>query len=217
MESIYATILLEEEEGDDNDDDSGNHVASASDDVIVDDDFTDNSNNGNKTSNLVDDTVSFMTTTTEPSTTTTSTLLTSSPLSNTNTLTTSNCCNFIIDNTKIVYHKITLPLSISSNSPFAINVTVYCTRDVLYTCPMILKTIQIDINQCLQVLPYSVHNLIRNTNIYINTTYQYSSSTSPTTHPHHPHDQPKQQQQQQTPYTLGHLTTHHDSGWLVHW
>ena len=239
MDSIYATLLEEEEEEDyDIDNDHDDHLAP---------DNTDNCNNRNgesKNGNLIDDTVSFMMT--EPST---------SPSTSEGGRGGRDYSSNFIDNTKIVYHKITLPLSSSTcssscysntivNNNDSTAVTVYCTMDVLHTCPVILKTLQIDINQCLQVLPYSVHYLICNTNIYVNTTYQYTPTIQipltmndndndsdsknsnipppppPPPHYYHQHNQQLMQQQPpppQTPYVLGHLTTHHDSGWLIHW
>eukprot|EP00934_Nitzschia_sp_Nitz4_P001562 Nitzschia sp. Nitz4//scaffold341_size29662//7475//8725//NITZ4_008037-RA/size29662-processed-gene-0.26-mRNA-1//-1//CDS//3329548543//1562//frame0 len=97
----------------------------------------------------------------------------------------SNLLYEYIDNTTLVY----IPIQISTGN------TVYCAPDVLSQCPMIVRSIQADLTQVLQLLPWSVHALIKRTQIWINSSYSYG-----------PRDDP---------HVLRHSTTHHHEGWLI--
>lgn len=91
----------------------------------------------------------------------------------------------IIDNSKLTY----IPMHVSCG------VTVFCRPDVLTKCPEILCDLDVDLRQCLRILPRSTHGLIRRTNIWVNTTYYYGSSIKPK--------------------NVNHSTAHHDKGWLL--
>jgi hypothetical protein len=92
----------------------------------------------------------------------------------------------LIDNTQLVYMPIRLNCGI----------TVYCSPQVLSTCPMILQSLQADVTRALNVLPPSVHSLLlKDVHIWVNASYSYGSTSDPC--------------------VLRHLTTHHHSGWLV--
>jgi hypothetical protein len=92
-----------------------------------------------------------------------------------------------IDNTMLVYHSIRLPCGIQ----------VMCAPNVLSGCPMILRSLQTDLVQIFRLLPWSVHSLIRRTNIWVNASYAYGSRDDPR--------------------VLRHSTAHHQEGWLIHW
>jgi hypothetical protein len=92
----------------------------------------------------------------------------------------------MIDNRQLPYIPIRLPAS---------GVSVYCSPEVLSTCPMVLQSLQADVTQALRVLPPSVHALVRRTNLWVNASYSYGLSSDP--------------------QVLRHLTTHHQEGWLV--
>ena len=62
-------------------------------------------------------------------------------------------------------------------------------------CPTILRDLNHDLMECLSVLPPSVHNLVRRTQIWLNVTYSYG-----------PKDNPK---------NVKHTTTHHFAAWLI--
>lgn len=91
----------------------------------------------------------------------------------------------LIDNTTLVY----IPIRLASGNQ------VYCAPDVLSNCPMILRSVQADLLHILRILPWSVHALVKRTNIWINASYSYGSR-----------DDPK---------VLRHSAAHHQSGWLV--
>lgn len=90
-----------------------------------------------------------------------------------------------IDNTQLVY----VPITLSCGNK------VYCAPDVLTNCPMILRSIQTDLTQILRVLPWSVHALVKRTQVWVNASYSYG-----------PRDDPR---------VLRHSTAHHEEGWLV--
>lgn len=90
----------------------------------------------------------------------------------------------LIDNSVLVY----IPMQLKCG------VTVQCRPDVLARCPSVLKILNRDVERCLEVLPPSVHNLVRRTNIWVNTTYYYGHR-----------DKPR---------NVNHSTAHHHEGWL---
>ena len=79
---------------------------------------------------------------------------------------------------------------------FKCGLKAYCTLDVYEQCPTILQILENDVNHCLRILPFSVHDLIRRTKLWINVTYVYGDI-----------DHPK---------VLKHMNTHHYERWL-HW
>jgi len=91
----------------------------------------------------------------------------------------------MIDNSKLTY----IPMHVSCG------VTVFCRPDVLTKCRRILDDLDMDLRQCLRILPRSTHGLIRRTNIWVNNTYYYGPSTKPK--------------------NVNHSTAHHDKGWLL--
>lgn len=90
-----------------------------------------------------------------------------------------------IDNTRRTY----VPITVASGN------TIHCAPDVLAHCPMILRSIQTDILGILNILPRSVHALVKRTNIWVNLSYSYGT--------------------QDDPNVLRHSTAHHEEGWLV--
>uniref|UniRef100_A0A7S0F795 Uncharacterized protein n=1 Tax=Craspedostauros australis TaxID=1486917 RepID=A0A7S0F795_9STRA len=90
-----------------------------------------------------------------------------------------------IDNTTRVYIPVHLPCGVE----------VRCCPDVFKSAPLVLRSLQIDLSQCLKVLPWSVHHLIRRTRIWLNNSYVYGDLHNPN--------------------MLRHTTTHHDETWLV--
>jgi hypothetical protein len=91
----------------------------------------------------------------------------------------------VIDNRQLVY----IPIRLS------VGVCVYCSPEVLSSCPMVLQSLQADLTRVLKVLPVSVHGLVQRTNLWVNATYAYGDRNDP--------------------QILRHLTTHHEEGWLV--
>jgi hypothetical protein len=91
----------------------------------------------------------------------------------------------MIDNSNLTY----IPMHLSCG------VTVNCRPDVLTRCPQILQDLDVDLRQCLNILPKSIHNLVRKTNIWVNTTYYYG----PHSNPHH----------------VNYSTAHHHEAWLL--
>lgn len=91
----------------------------------------------------------------------------------------------MIDNSRINYVSIKLRCG----------VIAMCRANVLTCCPSVLRCINKDIMQCFEMLPVSVHSLIRRTRIWINLTYSYG---------------PKQE-----PRLLRHTTAHHHDAWLL--
>lgn len=92
-----------------------------------------------------------------------------------------------IDNTTLTYVPVGLPCG----------VRILCAPEVLSGCPMVLRTLQTDLVQCLKLLPWSLHAFIKRTNIWVNASYSYG-----------PKDNPR---------ILRHSTAHHQEGWLIHW
>jgi hypothetical protein len=90
-----------------------------------------------------------------------------------------------IDNTRLTY----IPINLECGNQ------VYCAPDVLSNYPMILRSVQADLAHILKILPWSVHNLVKRTKIWINASYSYG-----------PRDDPR---------VLRHSTAHHEEGWLV--
>lgn len=90
-----------------------------------------------------------------------------------------------IDNTRRTY----VPITLTSGN------TVHCSPEVLSSCPMILRSIQTDLLEILRILPWSVHSLVKRTNIWVNLSYSYGT--------------------QDDPHILRHSTAHHERGWLV--
>jgi len=91
----------------------------------------------------------------------------------------------MIDNSNLTY----IPMYLSCG------VTVNCRPDVLVRCPQILRDIDLDVKQCLSILPRSTHNLVRRTNIWVNTTYYYGPCMKP--------------------QNVNHSTAHHHQAWLL--
>lgn len=91
----------------------------------------------------------------------------------------------MIDNTELVY----IPMLLQCG------VMAHCRPDVLVRCPLVLRDLNCDIFGALEVLPPSVHALVKRTNIWINTTYYYGTRESPR--------------------NVNHSTTHHHEGWLI--
>ena len=90
----------------------------------------------------------------------------------------------LIDNTVLLY----IPMKLKCG------VNVYCRPDVLARCPRILRDLHHDIRACLEILPPSVHALVRRTKIWVNTTYYWG-----------PREKPR---------NVNHSTAHHHEGWL---
>jgi hypothetical protein len=90
----------------------------------------------------------------------------------------------LIDNSILVY----IPMKLKCG------VTVNCRPDVLTRCPSVLRDLNNDVEGCLDVLPESVHSLVRRTNLWVNTTYYYG-----------PREKPR---------NVNHSTAHHHEGWL---
>jgi len=90
----------------------------------------------------------------------------------------------LIDNSVLVY----IPMQLKCG------VTVQCRPDVLARCPSVLRDLNRDVEGCLEVLPPSVHALVRRTKIWVNTTYYYGHR-----------DKPR---------NVNHSTAHHHEGWL---
>mmetsp|Transcript_31877 Transcript_31877/g.52573 ORF Transcript_31877/g.52573 Transcript_31877/m.52573 type:complete len:365 (-) Transcript_31877:804-1898(-) len=91
----------------------------------------------------------------------------------------------MIDNSNLTY----LPMHL------VCGVTVYCRPDVLTRCPQILRDLDLDVRQCLTILPRSTHKLIKRTNIWVNTTYYYGPCSKPK--------------------NVNHSTAHHHEAWLM--
>ena len=91
----------------------------------------------------------------------------------------------MIDNSKLTY----IPMHLSCG------VTVQCRPDVLIRCPQVLRDINHDLTQCLNILPKSTHSLVRRTNIWVNTTYYYGPRSNPV--------------------HVNYSTAHHHEGWLL--
>lgn len=90
----------------------------------------------------------------------------------------------MIDNSVLVY----IPMKLRCG------VTVQCRPDVLARCPSVLRDLNKDVQGCLDVLPRSVHGLVRRTQIWVNTTYYYGH--------------------REKPRNVNHSTAHHHEGWL---
>jgi hypothetical protein len=92
----------------------------------------------------------------------------------------------LIDNTSLVYLEIMLPCG----------VLAMCSPEVISSCPMVLRSLQTDLQQLFKILPTSVHDLVKRTSIWVNASYFYG-----------PRDDPR---------VLRHSTAHHTEGWLIH-
>ena len=92
-----------------------------------------------------------------------------------------------IDNTTLVYIPVNLPCGVK----------VCCSPQVLSQCPMVLRSLQADLIQCLKVLPWSTHAFVKRTTIWVNASYSYGSRDNPR--------------------VLRHSTAHHQEQWLIHW
>lgn len=91
----------------------------------------------------------------------------------------------IIDNRTLTY----VPIRLMCGN------AVLCSPQTLASCPMVLRSLQVDITECLKVLPKSVHNLVQRTPIWVNASYMYGDKRDP--------------------YILHHSTTHHSPTWLT--
>lgn len=74
-------------------------------------------------------------------------------------------------------------------------VVAMCRTNVLTTCPSVLQDLNRDLSQCLEIMPWSVHALIRRTRIWVNLTYSHGPKDNPT--------------------FLSHSTAHHHEAWLL--
>ena len=90
-----------------------------------------------------------------------------------------------IDNTRLTYVPVKLPCG----------VTTYCAPDVLSGCPMVLRSLETDLQNIFKLLPWSVHSFLLRTHIWVNASYEYG-----------PRDDP---------VILRHSTAHHYEGWLM--
>jgi hypothetical protein len=91
----------------------------------------------------------------------------------------------LIDNSRNVY----IPVHLQCG------VQVMCRTDVLFVCPLILRDLNTDLRQALEILPTSVHALVRRTHVWVNHTYAYGP--------------------QHEPIVMNHSTAHHHEGWLL--
>jgi len=91
----------------------------------------------------------------------------------------------LIDNRNLLY----LPV------PLRCGVTAMCRDDVLSTCPMVLDCLNSDIEYVLSILPKSVHALVRRTNVFLNTSFEFGLRDNPT--------------------KVNYSTAHHEAGWLI--
>lgn len=92
----------------------------------------------------------------------------------------------VIDNNTLEYVEVRLPCGVMA----------MCSPQVLANCPLVLRSLQIDAQRLFTILPRSVHDLLRRTNIWVNASYSYGSFDDP--------------------HILRHSTAHHSEGWLVH-
>ncbi|CAB9524751.1 Transmembrane amino acid transporter protein [Seminavis robusta] len=90
----------------------------------------------------------------------------------------------MIDNSRINY----VPIKLRCG------VVAMCRTNVLILCRSVLKALNEDIKQCLELFPSSVHAFIKRTRIWINLTYSYG--------------------QRDNPRLLKHTTAHHAVWWL---
>lgn len=74
-------------------------------------------------------------------------------------------------------------------------VVAMCRTNVLTTCSSVLKSLNEDLAMCLEILPPSVHSLIRRIRVWVNLSYSYGA-----------HDDPR---------LLKHTTAHHHHEWLI--
>jgi hypothetical protein len=77
----------------------------------------------------------------------------------------------------------------------ACGVQAMCRPDVLLRCRAVLNDIHTDIMHCLQILPPSVHRLIKRTRIWVNCSYSFGPESRPV--------------------VLSHSTAHHHEDWLL--
>ena len=91
----------------------------------------------------------------------------------------------MIENSSLVYIPIRLPCG----------VVAQCRPEVLSRCPQVLHDLNLDLDQCMTILPRSVHGLVKRTQIWINFSYCYGPKKSPN--------------------YLSHSTAHHHEGWLI--
>jgi hypothetical protein len=91
----------------------------------------------------------------------------------------------MIDNSRINY----VPIKLRCG------VTAMCRTNVLILCPFVLQCLHKDILQCLEIMPRSVHALIKRTRIWVNVSYSYG--------------------QRDNPRLLRHTTAHHADWWLI--
>jgi hypothetical protein len=96
-----------------------------------------------------------------------------------------------IDNRQNIYIPIPLPCGVTIQVRLS---SVWCQPSLLVT---VLTTLREDVNNCLNILPPSVHPLICRTRIWVNGG-----------------DNDYQMGDRNRPQTLRHMTTHHYAGWL---
>jgi len=58
-------------------------------------------------------------------------------------------------------------------------ITLQCRPEIFQSCPAIIDTLHQDLNDCLRILPRSVHALVRRINIWVNDTYIYGAVDDP--------------------------------------
>ena len=91
----------------------------------------------------------------------------------------------MIDNSRIHY----VPIKLRCG------VTAMCRSNVLILCPFVLQCLHKDVLKCLEIMPRSVHALIKRTRIWVNVSYSYG--------------------QRDNPRLLRHTTAHHADWWLI--
>jgi hypothetical protein len=91
----------------------------------------------------------------------------------------------LIDNSTLKYY----PIYLSNGA------TLNCRPDVLIRCPQVIRDLDLDVRQCMKLLPKSTHTLIRKTIIWVNTTYYYGLCSDP--------------------INVNHSTAHHHEDWLI--
>lgn len=93
--------------------------------------------------------------------------------------------SMLIDNSRNTYHPVRLRCGVRA----------MCRPEVLGSCPSLLEHLNADLVQCLQILPVSVHALVRRTLIWVNLTYCYG--------------------RRDRPEHINHTTAHHHEAWLL--
>ena len=80
-----------------------------------------------------------------------------------------NNCTEFIDNRSLTY----VPIRLACGN------VCMCSPQTLAACPMVLRSLQVDITEALKVLPRSVHRIVTRTNIWVNASYEYGDKRDP--------------------------------------